>query len=189
MCVDAKIEELTQQLSKAVKEMNAWKIRALKAEYEAAHDPMTGVLNRKGLFEAYEASFEEAYNIVYVIDIDGLKTVNDTLGHAEGDRFIKNVANQLDNTAKAADGVVARVGGDEFVLLVKEIISFGNPENFSYGWVCIADYVNLDAALDQADTNMYTRKKERGTRGRPPVQRSPCGATPDLLGDPLVQGV
>lgn len=159
---ELEIQELMNHLNEALRDMTMWKARALTAEYEATHDPMTGVLNRKGLFEAYETSRNDgSYDFVYMIDIDGLKSVNDTLGHAAGDEFIKTVVRTLEKMAKAANGVIARVGGDEFVLLVKEIIYFGNPENFSHGWVCITNHSDIDAAIAKADTRMYTRKSIR----------------------------
>lgn len=164
MSVEAEneIRDLMDHLNGAISEMNLWRERALKAEYEATHDPMTGVLNRKGLFEAYEATFDHgSYDFIYMIDIDGLKTVNDTLGHSAGDDFIKTVVQQLEKLALSANGVVARVGGDEFVLLVKEIIYFGNPENFSHGWVCVTNHSDIDAAIAKADSRMYTRKTAR----------------------------
>jgi diguanylate cyclase (GGDEF)-like protein len=90
----------------------------------AYRDPLTGLLNRRALDEHAARAFAVAPGTsrpvtVVVVDINGLKLVNDTLGHAGGDRLIQLVARTLTSTFSQLPGSqVARVGGDEFTVLV-----------------------------------------------------------------------
>ncbi|MGI8899583.1 MAG: GGDEF domain-containing protein [Nocardioides sp.] len=90
----------------------------------AFRDPLTGLSNRRALDEAAAAAFsvppgEHREVAVVVIDINGLKRVNDTHGHDAGDRLIQSVATTLlMGFSRILDSVVARVGGDEFTVLV-----------------------------------------------------------------------
>lgn len=88
----------------------------------ASHDPLTGLLNRRILVERLEAETAEARRhgdafCVVLCDVDGLKAVNDTAGHLVGDDVLVRVAKTLRDGARTED-VVARFGGDEFVLLL-----------------------------------------------------------------------
>jgi diguanylate cyclase (GGDEF)-like protein len=88
----------------------------------ASHDPLTGLTNRRVLVERLEAEAAEARRhgdafCVILCDVDGLKAVNDTAGHLVGDSVLRSVATTLRATARTED-VVARFGGDEFVLLL-----------------------------------------------------------------------
>jgi len=88
-------------------------------QYLGTHDPLTGLFNR-AYFDAelqrIESGREYPVSIV-MADIDGLKGVNDTLGHDEGDRLIKGAAEVLLSAFRSSD-VVARIGGDEFAVLL-----------------------------------------------------------------------
>ena len=84
-------------------------------------DELTGLLNRRGLMTLGQQGLRVAVRqrnnaVLLFIDIDGLKTVNDTLGHGAGDELLKRMGRILNATCRESD-VVARVGGDEFVLL------------------------------------------------------------------------
>lgn len=88
----------------------------------ASDDPLTGLTNRRVLVERLEAESAEARRhgdafCVILCDVDGLKGVNDKAGHLVGDSVLRSVAATLRTTARAED-VVARFGGDEFVLLL-----------------------------------------------------------------------
>jgi len=91
-------------------------------EQQAQSDPLTGLFNRRN-FEArlLEASARAARNeqpfAVIMLDLDAFKAVNDTHGHADGDRFLVHFANTI-HTVLRADDVAFRYGGDEFVLLL-----------------------------------------------------------------------
>jgi len=89
----------------------------------AAHDPLTRLLNRRGLMGALEAHFrsrsaEPAF--LLIVDIDHFKRINDTHGHNSGDLVLCRVAEALNNTARQGD-LICRLGGEEFV-----VVAFGS---------------------------------------------------------------
>jgi diguanylate cyclase (GGDEF)-like protein len=86
----------------------------------SAEDPLTGLANRAALHERLEASDAGTPCAVYVIDVDGFKFVNDSLGHHAGDRLLALVAARLARQARHHD-LLARPGGDEFVLVADDI--------------------------------------------------------------------
>jgi diguanylate cyclase (GGDEF)-like protein/PAS domain S-box-containing protein len=92
----------------------------LRLRYEATHDALTGLPNRTFFFERLEkalgAGQGQRFGLCY-LDLDGFKTVNDSLGHAAGDRLLVEVADRLQGCATAPGEMVARLGGDEFVAL------------------------------------------------------------------------
>ncbi|MGW3206327.1 putative bifunctional diguanylate cyclase/phosphodiesterase [Streptomyces sp. NPDC001135] len=92
----------------------------LRLRYEATHDALTGLPNRTLFFERLEkvlnAGDGQRFGLCY-LDLDGFKTVNDSLGHAAGDRLLVEVADRLQSCATAPGEMVARLGGDEFVAL------------------------------------------------------------------------
>jgi diguanylate cyclase (GGDEF)-like protein len=105
--------------------LNKMLIATMRAEREnrrrAKHDALTGLLNREGLIEAIDAELIAAAvdgkpRALLFLDLDNFKTVNDTFGHAVGDRLLKAVADRLKAELAAGD-VAARLGGDEFVVL------------------------------------------------------------------------
>jgi diguanylate cyclase (GGDEF)-like protein len=99
-----------------------------KFEHAALHDAMTGLPNRRKLFAtlaetatATGSSGNPTHHKIAVIyiDLDGFKQVNDSLGHDVGDEFLIAVSKRFRQTVRLVD-VVARFGGDEFVVLVRE---------------------------------------------------------------------
>ncbi|MBQ1076417.1 GGDEF domain-containing protein [Micromonospora sp. C31] len=90
--------------------------RLVQARREATTDPLTGLANRAGLSQALDELDGEPYDLV-LVDLDKFKPVNDTWGHAAGDRLLVEIARRLREPLDGLDGaVVARIGGDEFVL-------------------------------------------------------------------------
>ncbi len=84
---------------------------------EARRDFLTGLLNRRGLFRASQAlQWGSTPFVVYLFDLDNLKQINDTMGHIQGDRFLRDFSTILRSCAKGAD-ILARYGGDEFILI------------------------------------------------------------------------
>jgi diguanylate cyclase len=97
-------------------------LAGLSQEFEQAslHDAMTGLPNRRKLFAALEAAADAVKDrrvAVLYIDLDGFKRVNDTRGHRIGDEFLIAVSRRFRQTVRG-DDVVARIGGDEFAVLV-----------------------------------------------------------------------
>lgn len=93
----------------------------LRLRYEATHDALTGLPNRTLFFERLEKALGatgegQRFGLCY-LDLDGFKTINDSLGHAAGDRLLVEVADRLQSCATAQGEMVARLGGDEFVAL------------------------------------------------------------------------
>jgi diguanylate cyclase (GGDEF)-like protein/PAS domain S-box-containing protein len=92
----------------------------LRLRYEATHDALTGLPNRTLFFERLEKALSAGdgarFGLCY-LDLDGFKAINDSLGHAAGDRLLVEVADRLQSCATAPGEMVARLGGDEFVAL------------------------------------------------------------------------
>jgi diguanylate cyclase (GGDEF)-like protein len=89
----------------------------LEETWRLAHvDALTGLANRRAFMAALDAALGIGEGAVLFIDLDGFKTVNDTLGHAAGDELLTAVAGRLGAQARTGD-LVARLGGDEFVVL------------------------------------------------------------------------
>ena len=93
--------------------------------YEALHDPLTGLANRSLLLSRIELAImrrrrdpSAEFGLLYV-DFDGFKAVNDSFGHAAGDAFLQEMASRLKLSMRKSD-TIARVGGDEFAVLLDE---------------------------------------------------------------------
>lgn len=103
-------------------DISAEKAREARLSVIAGQDALTGLYNRR----AFDAAFAEALNLsqrdetlgLVVMDLDGLKTVNDTLGHLAGDAVLRHFADLLRSAFRRTD-VVARWGGDEFAVLMR----------------------------------------------------------------------
>lgn len=121
-------EERLQEAERDI-EQKAETTRELSADIErlrqlAETDPLTGLLNRRAFLDAAgrQVAYAQRYSrqlSVVVADIDHFKTVNDRHGHAAGDRVIRDVAARLKSAARDTD-LVARFGGEEFVVLLME---------------------------------------------------------------------
>ncbi|CAD0262497.1 MULTISPECIES: putative bifunctional diguanylate cyclase/phosphodiesterase [Pseudomonas] len=92
-------------------------------EFQAVTDPLTGLLNRRGFYQAVENSLlrsdrtEQSLVLLY-LDLDGFKRVNDSLGHDAGDRVLRWVSEQLQSCLRSYD-ILGRMGGDEFTALLE----------------------------------------------------------------------
>jgi len=107
-----KVAERTRELTTARNEM----------AYLAAHDRLTGLRNRMFLTDHFEHMIEGAKRrkeriAVLHLDLDNFKGVNDTYGHMAGDHVLKEVGNRIKTVVRAAD-IPARIGGDEFIILL-----------------------------------------------------------------------
>ncbi|WP_051133320.1 putative bifunctional diguanylate cyclase/phosphodiesterase [Nocardia paucivorans] len=165
--------------------------RALRErlDYRANHDELTGLPNRSYFLDALATAFadpEAACGLCY-LDLDHFKTVNDTFGHAVGDQVLVQAATRLADCT-TGDQTVARMGGDEFVILVPHtcgedqlakladtvLDAFAEPFDIDGTRLSISasigvmerrpEHTSADQLLNAADTSMYWAKT--GGRGR-----------------------
>lgn len=113
---------LANVLANAIGRRNAERALA----HQALHDPLTGLPNRSLLLDRLELALARSVRTgenvtVMLIDLDGFKDVNDTLGHGVGDELLRVIARRLQQTLRDADSV-ARLGGDEFVVVAETSI-------------------------------------------------------------------
>lgn len=169
---------------------DALKQYSVVLEEISMHDPLTGVLNRRGMEKHAKYLLNpDAQGMLFVIfvDLDGLKHINDTYGHAAGDEAIKIVADILRHCSRP-DDVIARMGGDEFVCaglvpdektflsMLFSMQSYGKLHNehssqpyavnASYGW-CLQEWkddLSLLQMIDKADSHLYEQKRQRHHR-------------------------
>lgn len=98
-----------------------------RAEHEANHDGLTNLLNRNALLRQLDESIITARKNdtvvgVLFLDLDRFKVINDSMGHEAGDELLRIVAERLLSTVRGSD-VVARFGGDEFVVVVRGLLN------------------------------------------------------------------
>ena len=159
---------------------------SLLRRHEATHDSLTQLPNRRLFDEHLAAAVTSARRTggrvgVVLIDLDGFKSINDRLGHDVGDDVLRNVAARMDNVRRAPD-LLARIGGDEFALVLTSIGSvatatdvadrvratFASPcmiEGFpvaveaSLGVAVLPDHAqDVESLLRRADEKMYSAK-------------------------------
>jgi diguanylate cyclase (GGDEF)-like protein len=88
--------------------------------YLATHDALTGLANRAVFDQRLQAETQRPGTVsILLIDLDDLKAVNDALGHLAGDAVLVGVADRLRRCVRA-DDLAARIGGDEFVIMLRE---------------------------------------------------------------------
>jgi diguanylate cyclase (GGDEF)-like protein len=121
-------------------------------KHQASHDRLTGLPNRM-LFDdrlslalAHTHRYGEMLAVVF-LDLDGFKTVNDTLGHAVGDQLLKSVAERLRGCLRSGD-ILARWGGDEFTLLLSPISSAEDTAQIATE---ILETLNAPLQIDQQE--------------------------------------
>ena len=146
-------------------------------------DLLTGLYNRNFYEEwidkvAAQAERSEVDLVLVSIDVDGLKKMNDSLGHAAGDRMIKNLAKIIVGSIRWSDMVI-RMGGDEFLIVfwngkmegikekMEKIVEKAGKQEiaFSYGLAVAKKGKAVKKRQMEADAEMYLMKKELG-RGR-----------------------
>jgi diguanylate cyclase (GGDEF)-like protein len=115
--------------------LNQMQIATLRSEREnvhrARHDALTGLLNRGAMVEALRSRLAAGDRpgqscALFFLDLDNFKPVNDTFGHQAGDRLLELVAARLRHTLPPGD-LIGRMGGDEFVVLAKDVTAEQAP--------------------------------------------------------------
>ncbi|MEY8353982.1 GGDEF domain-containing protein [Lachnospiraceae bacterium 54-53] len=156
-------------------------------EIMAYKDELTGLDNRRSCLRTIDAYIRKEIPFsLCMIDLDGLKDINDRFGHLCGDEYIKTVSKALKEAVRDTD-FACRFGGDEFVVLfqdcgeqvaekrlkmIDENMAFpdkGYPMSISYGVVFVSGETNLlpETALNMADEKMYSFKRHRKQKKNP----------------------
>ncbi len=158
---------------------------AERAHVEALSDPLTGLFNRRGWSQLLAREEERCRRhgnpaAILAVDLDDMKTVNDTLGHFEGDKLLQRAA-QVFGTVVRGQDVASRVGGDEFAVLAVECaapaaaillsrlrLAFAAAGiNASIGLAIRDPSRTLQHAWEDADRAMYLEKSLKSTNSRP----------------------
>lgn len=175
-------------------------------------DPLTGLLNRRGFWTLADSHLrmtkrQRKRSLILSVDLDGLKEVNDTHGHEEGDRAISTTAELLTYCLRDSD-IVARFGGDEFVAFAFDIDDFGEVALRQRIEDCVAQVnetgelayelsmsigttvvtgaeKSLDELLRKADQALYREKSKRPSdrilASRPKAKRRRRSSRVELL--------
>ena len=187
--VRAAVEESLVTALAAERLLDEFARRTERLESLAVTDPLTGLLNRRGFEREMERAIATArryrdIGVLIYVDLDGFKPINDSLGHAAGDVVLKRVAQILTENVRDSDRV-ARVGGDEFVVLLARTNREGGiaraetldalvnaalvpwqgrliPIRASFGFQVYGGEDGTDTLLARADEAMYAVKKVRG---------------------------
>ena len=164
---------------------------ALKQQLHlAASDSLTGALNRRYLLSQLEtrrADFVRSQRLssLVLIDVDGLKSLNDRFGHKIGDDVLKSMVDIARQRIRGSDSLF-RVGGDEFALVlldanahsalkvaneIRMLVKQEAPESLpdyavSFGVCCVDDSASAEDWLEQADAAMYSAKESGGDRAK-----------------------
>ncbi len=171
-------------------DITARKHAEAQISYAATHDALTGLLNRAALLErmnqtlAHMRQQQRGTLTVQILDLDGFKHVNDTLGHAAGDNLLRELAGRLKSSLRETD-IIARLGGDEFAIIqtdatdqredaialaVRTLEMVAKPSILDGQEVCVGTSIGIalapvngtDAAelLKKADLALYRVKSE-----------------------------
>ena len=147
-----------------------------RMDHLARTDPLTGILNRRGITEVLERELARAVRrgqsvSVVAVDLDGLREVNNSQGHRAGDELLETVTQHWTGSVRRRDEV-GRTGGDEFLFvlpttnrdeaesLVKRLAET-SPGSWSAGVAVVKPGDSLASLLERADRRMYSAKESR----------------------------
>lgn len=170
----------------AVKDVTDTHRMAQEIAYQASHDPLTGLVNRRRFEQSVQRLLEsdgaeKQEHAVCYLDLDQFKVINDTCGYVAGDELLRQLAVLLSQQIRKGD-ILARLGGDEFGVLMEQCttsqaqrvasVLLESIQNFHFGWddkrfslgasIGLAPVNessdNVDAVLSAADSACYTAK-------------------------------
>lgn len=179
-----------QRCQRLEAELRDVQLRERRHLHRAEHDDLTGLLNRLAFREQAQQALAAGGEVaVLMLDLDGFKAINDTLGHAAGDEVLRIAAARMQHALRSGD-VLGRLGGDEFACLLhnpggaahtaalaaKLVASIASPMQVAGRRVDLWASVGLALApqhgrcieqlLTQADAAMYSAKRARPARQR-----------------------
>lgn len=175
------------QVGQRVLELQAELVKAKKAfEFQASHDALTGLLNRRAILERLDTEMSRARRqqselSIAVLDIDHFKLVNDNYGHAVGDEVLRDFSQRLRAVLRDYD-TVGRYGGEEFLAVLPNICAIRNEDIFdrirtsiggepfktsvgalkvttSVGAACTDGKETVDGVIHLADEALYEAKR------------------------------
>jgi diguanylate cyclase len=176
------IQRIQHNLSDQVEALSKMEVRTEEVYKLAALDPLTGLYNRRSGEQrlAEEISRAQRYDrllTILLLDLNGLKDVNDRFGHAAGDDLLRRFAEHLSRAIRGSD-LAVRLGGDEFLVLLPECkledvrlilnrlndrtMEFGGQSitiTFSAGWTNFKPGESSEDVLKRADDALYVNKR------------------------------
>ena len=181
---DADIDRLSCENAALRRELRALQLQIGELERLADSDTLTPLLNRRAFLREVERGIARVARhgtpvAVMIADLDGLKAINDGAGHQAGDAALMHVGYSLKAQVRATD-IVARIGGDEFGLVLEDLDADaaeakacslaasiaaepldGTPVSISIGYTLVTPDDSIDSIIARADAAMYARKRIR----------------------------
>ncbi len=188
--LERKVEQRSAELKAALADLERANQRL---EALSASDELTGIGNRRGFFASSRQHFDLARSrardlLLFYVDIDGLKSINDSFGHVSGDDALRSMSGLLLKAFRQTD-IIARMGGDEFVVLAIDMrpeqepvvrrrlagivegfnATSGKPYHLAYSMGCAAwqpsAYESLEEMMEEADRRLYAEKHAKRAAG------------------------